>query len=298
MHRWGALGAGLLTWLLVGCAAGPPVKSTSWLKRLPFGAAGGPEYVGMEVALLECPVGDVYINRDLWTLADELVVEPERKAALEGNGFRVAQVGGLIPAELQALLTSKRSNADPRQRRVLTGHPATLPLGPQVSELSFQVVQDGEPVSVKLAQAQCRLLVVPGRAAEGKVRLQFTPQVEYGERKPDFHPAADGSGWVMQVERPSKTYPALSWEVSLAPGQYVVVGARFDQPRSLGYACFVQADSTKPVQRLLVIRTTATEPVREGPAGGEEADKAVASRPPPLAVLAQTPYFAARGSCR
>src|SRR5262249_11590521 len=101
MRPWGTLGAGLLAGLLAACIPSQ-VKPSSWFKgHNPLQAPPAANTVQMELALLECPIGDPYINRDLWTLADEQIVSPESKAALADNGFRVAQVGGIIPAELQ-----------------------------------------------------------------------------------------------------------------------------------------------------------------------------------------------------
>jgi hypothetical protein len=295
MRQRAALGVGLLTWLLAGCAGGPAAPARSGPAR-PEAAAAAParDVVLLEVALLECPLGDPYINRDVWGLADELVVGPEHQAAVEDNGFRVAQIGGIVPDELQELLTSKRSNVNPRRRQILVGHPVPLNLGPTVPVVQYSVVQDGEPVTTSLEQAQCRLLVVPAYDADGKVRLHFTPQVEYGERVTTYHPAPDGSGWVMQVERPEKSYPELNWDVTLAPNQYLVVGARFDQRQSLGYASFVQADPANPVQRLLVIRTRSAG----GPGPDDTGDGPVAvyaNRSPVLAEQAQLPWTTARG---
>jgi hypothetical protein len=294
MRQAAALGVGLLIGLLAGCASGSGVHSTSWLKRRqPFHGPTGPDVVRMEIALLECPVGDSYINLDLWKLADEQVVPLENKAALEDNGFRVGQVGGIIPDELQELLTSKRSNVNPRERQVMGGYRAELNLGPVLAQCSFILQEDGQPVTVSLDQARCRLTVVPRMTPDGKAQLHFTPEIEYGEQVPDFHPAEDGSGWVMQVQRPCQTYPALGWDVTLEPNQYLVVGARFDQPRSLGYACFVQADAAATVQRLLVIRTSRAGTPTEPDAG---ADTVCSRQAPPLALQVQTPWTTARGS--
>jgi hypothetical protein len=295
MRRRVALGVGLLTWLLAGCAGGPSVPD--WLAHArPKTTAPARNIVLLEVALLECPLGDRYINNDLWDLADEFAVGADHQAAVEDNGFRVAQIGGIIPDELQELLTSKRSNVNPRQRQVLPGHSAPVQLGPTVSSLHFTMLQDGEPITTNLDQAQGRLQVLPTFTADGNIRLHFTPEVEHGEPISTYHPAPDGSGWMMQVERARQTYADLAWEVTLAPRQYLVIGARFDQPQSLGYACFVQADPISPVQRLLVIR--ARDPA--GPAPDDEVEEegvapVCARRVPVLAEQAQKSCTTARG---
>lgn len=296
MRQWAALGAGLLTWLLTGCAGGPSGPSRHAAARASASAAAsGRDMVVIEVALLECPLGDPYINQEVWRFADELVVGPEHQAALEDNGFRVAQVGGIVPDELQELLTSKRSNVNPRQRQIPVGQSAALNLGPTLPVLQCTIRENGEPHSVDLEQALCQLMVVPRYTDDGKIHLHFTPQVEYGERVTTYQPAPDGTGWAMQIERPHKSFPALDGDVTLAANQYLVVGARFDQRQSLGCASFVQADPSDPVQRLLVLRTRS---LGAPSAQGDEPGAVYASRAPVLAEQAQTPWITARGQRR
>jgi hypothetical protein len=252
----------------------------------------------MEIALLECPLGDRFLNQDLWNtgFADEQIVSPQHKESLEDNGFRVAQVGGLIPDQLQELLTSRRTNVNPRRRRVVAGHPAPLNLGARVPSVRFTIMQDGEPVAIDLEQAQCKLIVVPSVTPDGKVKLHFTPEVEYGETETTFHPAPElPEQWQMKIERPRKTYSTLSWDVILKPNQYIVVGTRLDQPQSLGFACFTERDATSGVQRLLVIRTSRQEPGGAAAPLAEGMEEVCSHKSPPLALQAQAPWTA-RGS--
>jgi hypothetical protein len=65
---------------------------------------------------------------------------------------------------------------------------------------------------------------------------------------------------MLQEQLPTESYAALGFEVTLAPNEYILVGGRFDKPETLGHQCFVRADETKPVQRLLVIRTSRPAP--------------------------------------
>src|SRR5208282_1114763 len=146
MRHYRALLLGCLGGLLLGCASGQESHSTSWLDRFRQGAVPrGPDVVHMEVALIERPLGDNYLNRDLWTAADEQVVPSESRAILEDNGFRVAQIGGITPADLQTLLTSKRSCANPQHLVMHAGKPTQLVIGPALGVCRFQVVRDGEP---------------------------------------------------------------------------------------------------------------------------------------------------------
>src|SRR5688572_25631778 len=111
-----ALIYGLLAVCLAGCTRPEVVHTTAWLDRLRAGAGPtGPDVVQIDVALIERPAADAYLNSGLWQFVDEQVVVLERKAVLADNGFRVGQVGGITPAGLHDLLTSERSCANPRR---------------------------------------------------------------------------------------------------------------------------------------------------------------------------------------
>jgi hypothetical protein len=188
-------------------------------------------------------------------------------------------------------LTSERNNVNPRRRLVMVGHPAVFDLGPKVRTLHFTLIQEGQPVEVELDGARCQLVLVPNLTPDGKAKLQFTPQVEHGDLMRNIQPSPEG--FFLEVEHPHRTYPSLSWEATLEANQYLVIGARFEQRQSLGFASFVQTDEANPVQRLLVIRTNRSGGSTLGDDGAEE--DATASRSPPLALQAQTPWSAARG---
>ena len=256
MRRRQAPVLGLLIGLLVGCASDKPVHSSAWFERWrPFRGPAAADVIQMEVSLVERAPGDSFINQELWALADEQIIPLERKAVLEENGFHIGQLGGNTPAGLLTLLTSERSNVNPRGHFVHAGQSTRVVLGPTAPLFSFRIQQDGEPADVCVGKAQCAFNMVASLTSDGRTRLQFTPQIRHGEKMLAPRAAADGSGFVLQEEWPTQSYSSLGWEVTLAANQYVVVGARSDRPETLGYQCFVRRGESLPVQRLLVIRT-------------------------------------------
>jgi hypothetical protein len=264
MGQWRGLGLALLAgWatLVLGCTSPDAVRTTAWLHGLPsFRGPTGPDVVQLEWALLERPIGDRYLDQRLWDQVNEQVIALERKDVLEDNGFRVAQVGGLLPDELQSLVTSERSNASARRRQLRAGDSVTIPLGPPRAQCRFQIKQDDQAEPVTFAQAQFALVVTPTLTNDGQTRVQFTPRITHGDTKLVFKPAADGSNWALQGHLPTENYPEQDWEVTLAPNEYVLIGGRFDRPETLGNQCFVRGDEHRPVQRLLMIRTGRHQP--------------------------------------
>jgi hypothetical protein len=292
MGRPGAWLPGVLLALLVGCAADQPAGPHSPTDR-PCGFRGAlpPSAVQLEVALIERPAGDPYLNNDLWATTDEQVVDLAHRALLEDNGFRIGQIVGMTPSGLQSLLTSPRSCTNRRRYLLGAGKSATVVLGPPVTHSSFRVVRDGDPVDVQLDDAQFGLLVTPSLTADGCTQLHFTPQVQYGANLPDFSVAPDSSGYalgyLLEIKRPCRSYPVLSWDVTLAPHQYLVLGTRLDQLDRLGSRCFFQPDGPAPMQRLLVLRTNrAAGAADDEESGASHADNEPRNHPPALALQA------------
>jgi hypothetical protein len=249
----------LLVWLLSvsGCAVLPePVRQTSWLRRQNALAAGiDSQLVQLEVALLERPVGDPFLNQELWQHTDEMVVPLERKSAVEDNGFRVGQIVGMTPGKLQELLKSERYCINPRLRLLPSGHSVAQYLGPVLPRSEFVIQLGKQTVAAGFDQARFCLDVKATLTNDGKTRLAFTPKVETGETTLPFQPDPDQQSWILRVERPCQTFPELTWEVALAPGEFLVIGALLSKDKSLGHRSFVQEDGNA-VQRLLVLRTS------------------------------------------
>jgi hypothetical protein len=267
----------LLAGALAGCFTGQPERSLSRLGPAGLGGPAGEDVVQIDVALVERPLGDRYVNGELWELADEQGVTLERKAVLEENGFRVGQVGGLPPVGLQALLTSPRSCPDPHRLAVRAGNPTAVTLGPVWKACRFEVRQGAAAVGVELADAQCLLEIVPTLTDDGRTTLRFTPHVRHGQPRmvPQAAQGPDGwRRWECVARQAEETYAALSWELTVAPNEYVVVGTHLNKPDTLAQRCFTDAG----VQRLLVLRTGRALP-------GAPADEEFV-RVPPIALRA------------
>jgi hypothetical protein len=246
----------------------------------------------MDVAVVEQPLGDGYLNGALWDLVDEEVLG-DRKTLLQDNGLRIGQVGGSLPPPLQALLTSERSCLHPRRIRTRAGTPTSLALSDTPRACRFEVRQDEAGTPVRLDMGVYVLEVVPALTDDGRTCLRFTPQVKYGPSRLTPVAAPDRSAWSWQMQQATEAYAGLSWEVKLRPNEFVLVGTRLDRPQSLGHQAFVQVDGTNPAQHLLVIRTGRGLPPVQTAAGAADSEDERDS-PPPLAL--QAGWSAARGT--
>ncbi len=117
-------------------------------------------------------------------------------------------------------------------------------------------------------------------AKDGKTHLVFTPKVEHGELALPFQADPDQGAWTIRIEKPSKSYADLSWEVALAPGELLVIGAETQKEDSLGHRSFI---SDNLAQRVLVLRTNRAP---SGGAGEPTLEDLARSPSPCLAVQA------------
>ncbi len=293
MRTWYAGAIALWCAMLAGCSTSRAEKVTALASSASRGHFEGPtgeDVVLLDVAVVEQPWGDRFLNRELWELADEQGVALERAPILAKNGFRVCRIAGLPPAGLQRLLASRRSCPDPRHIRRHAGDALAVALGPVCKSCTFRLEAPGVEEEVSLADAQCFLEVLPTLADEGRVLLRFTPQVRHGQqvRMVSAQKAPDGAlDWNAQVKQPEKAYPAVGWELTVGPSEYVVVGTWLDPPDTLGQRCF-RNDAPPQKQKLLVIRTSRA---RSGPPADESITKS-----PPLAL--QAGWTSARGTSR
>jgi hypothetical protein len=276
-----------------GCALAPHVQGLSWIDRFRAPAPPDPNTIVIETALIERPLGDSYLCRELWQDTDELVVGLERRESLNENGLRVGQLVGTPPAGFQTLLMSPRYCSEPKRLIVPSGTLLPKHVSPILPHASLDVMLETGKTELEVDQARFGFDVTPTLTADGRTRLVFTPKVETRENLLPFQASPEQSRWMLRIERPSRQFPDLSWEVTLAPGQYLVVGCRPEKSASFGQYAFVQEDTAIPVQRLLVIRTNrATTPGND--LAGDEMLRTSSS--PPLAVQAATPTI--RGKAR
>ncbi|HEY8503688.1 MAG TPA: hypothetical protein VIL46_03845 [Gemmataceae bacterium] len=290
--RWG--GPAVLAGLVCGCLLPEREPSASWWQRFrDFNGPQGPDVVFLEVARVEQPLADPYLDRGVWRELDEQVVPIPRKALLNANGVRVGVTGGILPAELHALLTSEGSCREPRRHRLRAGNVEELTLNGPLPECRFERVRQpgGEGEAVEFTQAEWVLLVTPHLGEDGRVRLHFLPELRHGEKK-FWRPGAGGDGGLsLQGRQAAERFDELAWELSLSPNEYAVVGTRCSEPDSVGYQWLIGTRGANPVQRLLVIRAGRVAPAPLGetaaPPGGDR-------HPPPLALQAK--HTVARGA--
>ncbi|HEY3788160.1 MAG TPA: hypothetical protein VGL71_04855, partial [Urbifossiella sp.] len=192
----------------------------------------------VESILFERPLGDPLLDRDLWT-SESAQISPKTRILLGENGLRVAILGGNLPRQFQKMLESKTEAVNPQGLTFAQRTEAVLPTVGPIDKCEYQVAKlSGEREPVKIRNANCGVLVRPERSADGRVKLYCEPQVQHGERQNWIRPTSDAIGFAMRGEIPVEQYPGLGFEVTIGPGEFLVIGWPAAAADTLGSAMF------------------------------------------------------------
>lgn len=222
------------------------------------------EGVYLESVILERPVGDRFLDRDLW--ADTLPVgTQETRTLLSENGLRAGVLAGSVPQRFQKLLESETEAINGRGLTFAMRKDEVLPTSGPHERCEFGLLADlaGKRAPVALQQARCGVMVRPEALPDGRVKVWCEPQIQHGERRDWLRPSADGTGFVKFEEIPLARYAVLAFDAPLGRNEYLVIGWQADQPDTLGAALFAVAANGQPRQRVLVVRARQLNP---GPA--------------------------------
>jgi hypothetical protein len=216
------------------------------------------EGICLESVLLERPVGDRFLDRDLW--ADALPVgSHEVRFLLSENGLRAGVLSSPPPQRFLAMFESETEAIN--ARRLVSRKDEVLPTSGPHERCAFDLLADaaGARSAAAFNQARCGVLVRTEVADQARVKVTCEPRIQYGERHEWLRPSADGTGFVKYEEVPLAPYPFLAFDAPLGPNEYLLIGWRADRPNTLGEALFaVEANGVR--QRVLVIRARQLNP--------------------------------------
>jgi hypothetical protein len=243
-----------------GCFLGPARPTVPAIVRSlapPLPAEG----IVVESVLLEQSAGDPFLDGELWEAALP-VGRPETRVLFAENGLRAAVVSGAGPQRFQALLESDSDTVSPQRKTFRLRKDDVIATAGPVDPCSFSALTDvgGKPAKVELRQARCGVLVRPEATADGRVTLWCEPQLQHGDRREWFRPNEDATRLTKHEEVPVVKFPALGFEATVGPDDYLLVGWRADQPGTLGAVLFGADAQGRPRQRVLVIRARDLTP--------------------------------------
>lgn len=209
----------------------------------------------VESVLIERPIGDDFLDRDLWNYTLP-AAPPESRSLLAENGIRAGVLTGIMPTQFQALLDSKADVLNPQLMTFANRKEAVVPTAGPIQECVFNILPDlaGKTESVSLKEARCGVLVRPQYLGDARVNLWCEPQIQHGNRQEHFRPSEDGTQLTKYEEVPTEKYQSLGFEVSLRPEECLVIGFIAEQQETLGAALFGVKANGNSRQRIVVIR--------------------------------------------
>jgi hypothetical protein len=271
----------LLLILLAGCASPEPSRPGAIWQSLKADTDLGPNRVLFDVALVQRPLEDSFLNDEIWASADEMIFSADERELLELNGFRVGLLVGNLPDKLLQCLQSERSCPQRRARSMPAGTLSTQLLRECKSPADGLVYLGKSKEEFDLDRPRFALDLLPTPMPTGAVRLKITPRFEAGDEAINYKPAAtDAAGlkWALEWKRPTRVLAELELEIELAPNQVLIIGPRMERAKTVGYHSFTDVDEAS--QQLLVLRHVRSQ-------GAQNAQPEIANpKSPPLALQA------------
>ena len=259
--RWAILVCALGAATVAGCLS-PADRPPTSVARL-LNTAQPTNGIYLESIILERPVGDPFLDRDLWAAALP-VGATDTRALLSENGLRAGILAGTLPPKFQTLLESETEAVNGRGLSFAMRREDVLPTSGPFDRITFKVLTDlaSTRAKVTLEQAQGGIQVRPEALPDGRVRVRCEPQVQHGEKREWLRPSADDTGFVKHEEVPLLRYNTLAFDAVLNRDDYLVIGWQADQPSTLGSVLFATDAGGRPRQRVLVVRVRQMNPGR------------------------------------
>ncbi len=221
-----------------------------------------PKRTRFSVAILSRPAKDPAVETAPWSVADEMVVPSDARAALEANGLRVGVIRGSLPMEIAKLLDPEPPTKKPEVVEVEQpdGQPYLLDLAAASESVTLLVSRDGRASGKDYKDAKGLIRVTASGDDSGSARVKLVPEIRHGPVLNGYG-AAPGTGpfqpkeFVVTRGQAEETFRDLAATVSLAPGQVLVIGGRGDSARGLGGFLFTRPEpnSDRVEQRLVLI---------------------------------------------
>ncbi|MBI3462842.1 MAG: hypothetical protein HY000_07245 [Planctomycetes bacterium] len=259
--------------LVLGCA---PLELRSAAKTPLTQPRLSPGTVVLDIYFIRFPFAEADANGPPWDEIDEQRFPPELRQRLADNGFRVGVVGGHVPDRLAKLMEIQETAAGPPEAAAVTfaAQPKVVVrhlqagAGAREEIVSHQV----ETMTPLLVGADCELqgqTFPKGQGVfalrtqpqpDGAVRLELTPEVQYGEPKVDYVVGGAGAAeFRLEAGRPKEVFDSMKLEASLGPGEMLVLTSLPERSASLAHHFFVETANGATEQKLLIIRVAQTQ---------------------------------------
>ena len=262
-----ALRLSLLGPVLSGCAGLTHVSSET--SELPTPRMSRDTIV-VEMLTVEMPINHPAEEDAMWREVDEQHLPVEIRKRLTAAGLRCGIAGNELPLPLQALMADVDDEAQiigeggnllsitrPSRRRLQcrNGDRHQLLLSDVQDELSILWRDGGRIRGATYLDAQPLLVLRAFPQRSGQAKLTLQPQIQHGEARNRWV-GRDGM-FLMETGKERKVFEDLTMEVTLSPGEYLLVSSTSEN-QGLGERLFqIVTDDRK--KKVLILRLAQTQ---------------------------------------
>lgn len=265
------LAASLLLAAGGGCALWTE-SPNSESKPLPS-ARMSPDSVVLEISFVKLPADGGEFDAAFWPEVDEQHLPAELRRRLTANGLRCGMVSSQLPPVLTRIIEAEPSRTptagEPAAevdgtgaaviQRVLhsrSGKRAEIIASGTQDKMVLLTQDDGRARGKTYSQAQGMFAAKTFPQGDGRVKLELTPELHYGQAKTKYVPGQEGA-FQLETSREQEIFDRLKMELMLAPGQTLVITGQPDM--GLGGQFFSEKVSGGVQRKLLLIRLSQTQ---------------------------------------
>lgn len=250
--------------LLMGCSlfSGAPSEVVSKRPSLPP-IQTSVEAIQLEVYFVDRFADDPLLGHRLWREVDQIAAIPaETRENLHRNGFLVGHSGSSPPQVVQTLLglTTDQGASDSTSGKPMIGVKKRLPPGIEtevqasdsIDRCHIRVYDADKSHDCDYDQARCLFRLKSARLRDGWIRIDFQPEIHYGEMRVRHTPTNDG--WAYQNRQKVDVRQAQQFSLTMNVGEIAIITAAEECPETMGDLFFHRDDEGTRKQRLLIVR--------------------------------------------
>jgi hypothetical protein len=252
--------------IVAGCALDKPGGGPQQIFNRIGGHSGQiiePKRCLIRVVILSRPFNESAINQVVWRVADEQVIAPATRRALEANGLRVGRIIGELPEELETILKEggpQSPKVMPSNLLIESGEQNLIEVSQAVDQASLLITRDNGVSGRDYEAASGYFRVTPRHSGAHGVSLRLVPEIRHGPMQRSFPALTTTPGFAPQElsirdGQQEEAIRDLTVDLELEPGQVAVVGCRPESQGSLGSFLFSESPSDRDQrhQRLVLI---------------------------------------------
>ncbi|MBQ9454078.1 MAG: hypothetical protein Q4A17_00190 [Thermoguttaceae bacterium] len=259
--------------LLRKSATVTPVQDDSFLLS---GRLANSETVVLEVFIVRCPFNDEELNTTLWKDVDEQIFSASLRRELAVNGFRAGVIGNQLPSSFLRILKT-RDDVDPSQivttirldeltnqtvmRKTIAsrnGQKNEVNVSNVKKQSTILFNENGALGGETFNDGQAVMVIRTQTRGDGSVTLDLLPEVQHGQPRQTFQ--YDAGSVTMATARPKRAFDSLRSEITVQPGQFVVMTSRPEMSGNVGSFFFTDEEAESGTeQKLLCFRVSYTQ---------------------------------------